>query len=141
MTFAIYYRLSDGEILGWTDTRMPVAPAGMLLSIMAPFDPDPTTQKFDTANGVVVPKSLAEIFDAQLPTPRDVAVAVFNEMRRTDPVMMPDYPLSGGEKHAWTVYRQGLRELAGDVATMINAWPVAPDGVDPISDLRERVLP
>jgi hypothetical protein len=32
-----------------------------------------------------------------------------------------------------------LRELSGDVADMINDWTLPPDGIDPITALRERL--
>jgi hypothetical protein len=142
MTFAIYYRDSDGEIFGWTTGADPRAPAGLqLIELDAPIVIDPATQKVDPATGEVVDKTAAETAAFRRPTLRDVAVAVFRELLRTDHLMIADYPMSGGERHAWTVYRQTLRELAGDVAQRINAWPTAPDGLDPITDLRERLSP
>jgi hypothetical protein len=57
--FFVYYRASDGEIIGWTTSHDPAAPDGYELAGFAePFDPDPTTQKI--VDGEVVPKSDAE---------------------------------------------------------------------------------
>jgi hypothetical protein len=61
MIFFVYYRLSDGEIIGWTTSHEPLAPDGYELAGFAePFDPDPETQKIDPATGEVVPKTAAE---------------------------------------------------------------------------------
>jgi hypothetical protein len=61
MNFFVYYRATDGEIVGWTTSHDPAAPDGYeLASFAEPFDPDPTTQKIDPATGEVVPKTAAE---------------------------------------------------------------------------------
>jgi hypothetical protein len=140
MTFGIYYRAADGEILGWTNQRDPVAPDGMsLVQFDDPIDVDPLRQK--VRDGEVVDKTAAEQRAARLPTLREVQQAIFAELRRTDPLMLPDYPILSGERHAWTVYRQMLRDLSGDAVHRINSWTLPPDGVDPILALRERLQP
>jgi hypothetical protein len=59
MIFFVYYRLSDGEIIGWTNGHDPQAPDGYELAGFAePFDPDPATQKI--VDGEVVQKTPAE---------------------------------------------------------------------------------
>jgi hypothetical protein len=61
MTFFVYYRAADGEIIGWTTGHDPVAPDGYELAGFAQaFDPDPATQKIDPATGAVVDKSATE---------------------------------------------------------------------------------
>jgi hypothetical protein len=140
--FYVHYRVADGEIFGWGSGFDPQAVPGEAITTFAePFDPDPATQKIDLATGEVVAKTAAETAAFRRPSLRDVAVAVFLELRRTDTFMISDYPMTGGERHQWIAYRQILRELAGDVAQRINAWPTAPDGLDPIIDLRERLGP
>jgi hypothetical protein len=142
MTFAIYYRAADGEIMGWTNSFEPIAPDGMsLIEFDEPLDPPPDPMREKIAGGSVVLKTAAEVRAARMPTLRDVAVAVFVELSRTDSRMLPDYPMSGGERHAWTAYRAMLRNLTGDAEHRINAWALPPDGVDPITDLRERLRP
>jgi hypothetical protein len=60
-SFFVYYRPSDGEIIGWTSGHDPVAPDGYELAGFAePFDPDPSTQKIDPATGEVVDKTATE---------------------------------------------------------------------------------
>ena len=138
--FAIYYRASDGEIMGWTNQSDPVAPDGMRLAVFdEPFQPEPLNEKFDVAANAVVEKTTEERRLSRLPTQREVQEAVFAELRRTSEHMFEDYPHHGNDRHHWVDYRRMLRELSGDAADMIKTWKPAPDGVDPIIALRERL--
>jgi hypothetical protein len=140
MIFAIYYRASDGEILGWTNQADPVAPDGMSLAVFdEPFQPDPLIERFDAVANTVIEKTAEEKRQSRLPTLFDVQQAVFAELRRTNEFMLDDYPHHGHERRDWLAYRRMLRELAGDAADMINAWSLPPDGIDPITALRERL--
>ena len=140
MNFAIYYRSSDGEIMGWTTSFDPVAPDGMSLAVFdEPFQPEPLIERFDVAANAVVEKTAEEKRLSRLPTLAEVMSAVFFELQRTDPFMLDDYPHHGNERREWIDYRQMLRKLSGDVADMINDWSMPPDGVDPITTLRERL--
>jgi hypothetical protein len=140
MIFAIYYRASDGEIMGWTNQSNPVAPDGMSLAVFdEPFQPEPLNEKFDVAANAVVKKTIEERRRSRLPTQREVQEAVFAELRRTSEYMFEDYPHHGNDRHHWVDYRRMLRELSGDAADMIKTWKPAPDGVDPITSLRERL--
>jgi hypothetical protein len=144
MDFFIHYRPADGEILGWGTSADPVPIEGMAIAFFDPFDPDPLTQKFDIAAGRIIEKTAEEKRLARLPTLRDVEVAVYAELCRTDQFMVADCPIADDEYQAWRGYRFALRGLAakhGDAADMMDAWPLPPDGVDPISDLRERLQP
>ena len=140
MTFAIYYRANDGEILGWTNQAEPVAPDGMNVAMFdEPFHPEPLIEKFDAAANAVVEKTDEEKRRSRLPTLFEVRQAVFAELQRTNEFMLDDYPHHGNERHQWIDYRRMLRNLSGDVADMINAWTLPPDGIDPITALRERL--
>ena len=140
MIFAIYYRASDGEIMGWTNQANPVAPDGMSLAVFdEPFQPEPLNERFDAAANAIVAKTAAERHASQLPTLVEINAAVFAELQRTNEFMLDDYPHHGHERRDWLAYRRMLRELAGDAADRINAWALPPDGVDPITALRERL--
>jgi len=138
--FYIYYRPDDGEIMGWGNGHDPDPIGGLSFAFVDFFNPDPSTQKFD-GDGVVL-KTTEERYKAGLPTPRDIAVMVFVELRRTDPFMLPDYPIDDNAFDGWKAYRKALRDLSkgrNNPADMINAWPLPPDGADPITALRERL--
>ena len=140
MIFAIYYRASDGEIMGWTNQSDPVAPDGLRLAVFdEPFQPEPLLEKFDATANAVVEKTAEERSLSRLPTRREVQEAVFGELSRTNELMLDDYPHHGNDRHQWTLYRRMLRELRGDAADMINDWALPPDGIDPITALRERL--
>jgi hypothetical protein len=142
MTFAIYYRASDGEILGWANSFDPVAPDGMnLIEFDEPLDPPPDPLREKISGGSLVIKSPAEQRAARVPTLREVEVAVFVELLRTDRFMIEDYPHHGNERHQWIDYRRMLRHLSGDALQRIDAWTLPPDGNDPITALRERLAP
>jgi hypothetical protein len=141
MIFAIYYRASDGEILGWTTQHNPVAPDGMILAVFdEPFQPEPLNERFDAAANAVIEKTAEEKRRSQLPTLHNVQVQIYLELVRTDIFMLPDFPIAPERRHAWASYRQMLRGLSklARPAAMITGWTLAPDGVDPIADLRER---
>ena len=140
MIFAIYYRVLDGEIMGWTHSFDPAAPDGMNLAVFdEPFVPEPLIEKFDVAANAVVEKTAEEKRRSRLPTLFEVKAAVFQELRRTNEFMLDDYPHHGNDRREWIDYRRMLRELSGDVADMINDWSLPPDGIDPITALRERL--
>jgi hypothetical protein len=144
MIFAIYYRPADGEILGWTTSANPVAPDGMMLAVFdEAFQPEPLNEKFDASENAVVEKTADEKHQSRLPTVRQVQEAVFAELRRTDQFMIADYPISDAERDGWKAYRKTLRALSDidEPANMIDAWQLPPDGVDPITSLRERLQP
>jgi Phage tail assembly chaperone protein len=136
MTFFIRYRPDDGEIIGWGSGHEPDPLQGTEVLFVEPFDPDPTIHKCDGAG--VVFKSEAETRQARLPSLRAVQEAVFLELCRTDAEVMPDRPVAKD----WADYRQALRNLSKqftDPVEMVDAWPVAPDGSDPIQHLRARL--
>ena len=144
MKFFIHYRPADGEILGWGMSADPMPIDGMAIAFGEPFDPDPLTEKFDAEAGRIIDKSAEERRLARRPTWRDVQVAVYAELCRTDGFMMADRPIDDSEYRAWKDYRQMLRDLSkrgDDPGDMIDAWAVPPDGNDPIIALRERLKP
>jgi hypothetical protein len=140
VNFAIYYRPSDGEIMGWTTSFDPVAPDGMNLAVFDDvWQPNPMIERFDAVANAVMEKTTEEKRLSRLPTMAEVRSAVFVELQRTDPLMLDDYPHHGNDRREWIDYRRMLRELSGDVADMINDWTLPPDGIDPITALRERL--
>jgi hypothetical protein len=144
MTLHVYYRETDGEIFGWSTSHVASAPPGLAFAELDDLvEPDPLTQRYDAAAGAMVDKTQAEIKQARRPSLRDVQVAVYRELVRTDVFMVSDYPLPPPVRHAWQAYRQMLRDLSNrdGPAAMIADWTLPPDGNDPIMDLRERFEP
>ena len=146
MSFFIHYRLSDGEIVGWGDYAdpLPLDENSSMIAVNDAIDPLPQIEKYDAEAGAIVDKNAEEIRQARLPTLRDVQVAVYAELCRTDQYMIADCPLTDDEYQAWRGYRFALRGLTAtraDPGDLIDAWPLPPDGIDPIANLRERLKP
>jgi Phage tail assembly chaperone protein len=145
MSFFIHYRLSDGEIVGWGDYAEPTPiDENHDIALVDAIDPLPQIEKYDAAAGAIVNKTAEEQRLARLPTLRDVQVAVYAELCRTDQFMIADCPITDDEYQAWRAYRFALRGLAAkraDPVDLINAWHLPPDGIDPIESLRERLKP
>ena len=88
-------------------------------------------------NGVLTERTDEEKKVALIPTPFEVKAAIYSELCSTDEMIVSDRP----SLVDWKPYRQTLRDLsklAGPVE-MVTAWPVRPDGVDAISELRKRI--
>ena len=137
MNFFIHYRPDDGEILGWGFGFEPARIPGMAVAFVDPFDPDPSTQKFD--GKAVTDKTPEETYRARLPKLYEVRMAIMVELARTDQFMLADRNRAADD---WAGYRQMLRDLSkrfDDPADMIDAWQLPPDGTDPIPALRERL--
>lgn len=141
--FHIYYRESDGEIFGWSTSHVPTAPPGLLIAFVDETELDTVLQRYDAAAGAVVARTPADVKAARRPTLREVQVAIYRDLVRSDAFMVSDYPITPPQRHAWQTYRQMLRDLShlATPAAMIAAWTLPPDGVDPIPDLRERARP
>jgi hypothetical protein len=143
MNFFIHYRPDDGEILGYGNSYDPQPIEGMAIAFFAEaVQPDSTTQKIDPATGELIDKTPAEARAALMPTLRDVQVAAFRELRRTDLFMLSDYPVDEAAREAWKNYRKSLRDMSKhsrDAADMIKTCDTAPDGTDPFSELRARL--
>lgn len=139
MIFYIRYRHEDGEILGWGSGCEPDPVEGLAVAYGKPFVPDPTMQKYDIDTGSIIEKTPDEQRTALLPALFEVQAEIFGELTRTVEFMLSDYPTD--EQDGWRDYRKTLRHLSRDTnpVEMINAWPVAPDGSDPISILRMRL--
>lgn len=145
MSFFIHYRIADGEIVGWGDHADPLPlDENHDVALVDAIDPLPLIEKYDAATGAIIDKTAEEKRLARLPTLRDVQVAVYAELCRTDQFMVADCPITDDEYQAWRAYRFALRGFMAkraDPADLINGWPVPPDGIDPINDLRERLQP
>ena len=79
---------------------------------------------------------------AAQPTLRQVQEAVFMELQRTDHFMLADYPIDDDARDDWKQYRIWLRNMSKyskDPVELIRDCDPAPDGVDPVADLRERL--
>lgn len=77
---------------------------------------------------------------AELPQIAEIKGKRNSELAGTDSyVSIPaDRPGAEELRAPWLVYRQALRSLGNfsKVGDMIRAWPVRPDGLDPIADWR-----
>jgi hypothetical protein len=63
------------------------------------------------------------------------------ELVATDKYLLEDFPITGEQRAAWTVYRQALRDL-GQLPTgdaMIDAWPDRPDGINMRDYVRQQL--
>lgn len=143
MKFFIHYNPADGTILGWGNSFDPQPIEGMAIAFFTqPVQPDPETQKIDPDTGELIDKTPEEIRAALVPTVQDVQVAAFRELQRTDVFMVSDYPIDDKAREAWKEYRRQLRDLSKhfrDAAGMIEACDTAPDGADPMIELRARL--
>ena len=139
MKYFIHYNPDDGEIIGWGNGFDPVPIEDMAVAMFdQPVEPDPTSQKID--GDAVIEKTAEEKRQARLPTLRDVQMAIFQELQRTDAFMLADRPVAA--RDAWADYRQMLRDLSKrfeQPADMVNGWELPPDGADPITALRARL--
>jgi hypothetical protein len=137
--YFIHYRPDNGEIIGWGNGFDPVPIEGMAVAMFdQPIEPDPLTQKI--TDGELVNKSADEQRLARLPSLREMRVAIFQELQRTDAFMIADRTVAA--RDAWAGYRQMLRDLSKrfeQPVDMINAWDEPPDGLDPIPELRARL--
>jgi len=144
INFFIHYNPADGAILGWGSSFDQAPIEGMAIAFFAePVQPDPSTQKIDPDTGELVDKTPEETRAALAPTVREVQVAIYRELVRSDVFVLPDYPIDDKTYRAWKEYRQMLRDLSKhfrDAAGMVEASDTAPDGADPFFDLRKRLL-
>jgi hypothetical protein len=143
MKFFIHYRPADGEIFGWGNSFDPQPVEGNAIALVDPVVPDPMTQKYHAELGRIIEKTAAEQRAARHPIRREVEVAIYLDLTRTDPLMIADYPIDDAARHRWQNYRQMLRDLSRlpSASEMIEAWQLPPDGIDPIAHLRERLKP
>lgn len=89
---------------------------------------DPRAQRFDVETWKVVAKDVPDAMPDRLD---DVRAAVRAELAESDKFMMPDYPISEGERAAWGIYRKALRDSSkgNDTAVaQLAAIPARPDG-------------
>lgn len=143
----IIYDPVSGEIDGWvTGAIADVAvPDGMsVIAVDLDDAPDPKTEKIDTVTLLLVAKNATEQVAANVVTEREVQVAIFVALSSSDSKMLPDRDdISPQDRNKWVMYRKTLRDLSkGDPrptpAAMIAAWPLDPDGIDAIANLRNR---
>ena len=97
---------------------------------------DPRRDKIDVASLALVGRSTDEMLDDLR---RDMVTAIAAELDATDRYMVPDRPLTEEAREQWRSYRQALRELNGNAAAMIAAWPFRPDGSDAAAGLELRL--
>lgn len=145
-TVEVYFRVSDGEILGWvTGGSADPRPDCSIASVEGPdrgeIIPDPKRQKIDLDTLRIVEKSPAEISMALMPALIEMTQLVYGELLSTDCFMLPDFPISEEARRHWRAYRQSLRELSRCASPyeMLLAWPTRPDGVDPSASLHLRM--
>lgn len=147
---SIYFRPSDGEIhsvtngeaaphLGLEVTRVSL-PAGTGFGI------NPGLYRIDLNTGAIIEKTALERQIAARPTMDEIKTARLGALAASDAMMLPDRDLSNDDLAAWKAYRLALRNLTKDeggaprtAMEMFEAFPVAPDGTDPVWWLRKRM--
>lgn len=116
----------------------------------APLHVDSLRQKFDSVTRSLVDKTPVEIALALQPTVIEMSHLVLSELSQTDQHIVPDRPMPESRRQSWIAYRQSLRDLSKPQdaedptrrptpAEMVLAWPVRPDGTDPVQHIRERI--
>jgi hypothetical protein len=142
-----HYHPETGEIVSWDNSNGPL-PAKSHFSghVVAAIkfigqhsDIDPKRHKI--ANGQVVEKTAAEKTAALLPTLHEIKCAILRDLEATDSLAVLDRPMADDVRAAWRTYRQALRDLSKlpGPSNMVRAWPIRPDGVDAITDMRKRI--
>ena len=93
---------------------------------------NPGKFKFDAATQSLLPYTPP-------PSREMINCIIYSELCNTDSLMPPDRAMSDEKRASWATYRQALRDLSKlpDVAAMIAAFPMRPDGVDPIPTIRK----
>jgi hypothetical protein len=146
----IHYRTDTGKIVSW-DTASSADNHGKtshlagckIAGFKEYFPVDPKAQKIDLVTFRVVDLSAEEKALASLPSTFDVKAAILKELESTDSFanVPADRPRSGPLALDWLPYRQMLRDLSklATPVVMVKAWPVRPDGVDAVGDLRQRI--
>lgn len=145
MMVHIHYRLSDGAIIGHESGTIDPKPINSDHGVLyAQLDrmPDFINDKVDLNTLEIVKRNSIEKKTAAQPTRIEIVFAIFRALQASDGKMLPDRDdLTPQTVAAWKQYRKALRSLKdqSDVVAMINAWPIDPDGNDPIADLRNRL--
>lgn len=138
----IYYRKSDGEIIGYDNSVVPAQISGYV-TLTLDLDTEIFASRQKIVDGELVDKTDAEIAGLRAITPTDVSRAVNIELANSDQYLVPDRPMPDDVREGWAMYRQQLRDLSkGDprptADQMMIAFPKRPDGTDPVASLRER---
>lgn len=97
---------------------------------------DPRYDKIDVASLALVARDADEMLDDLR---RDMVNAIAAELGATDGYMVPDRPLTEQAREDWAAYRQALRDISGDAAAMLAAWPFRPDGTDAAAGFELRL--
>lgn len=105
---------------------------------------NPKTQRIDIQSLELVDKYDDEAAHAHLPTEIDVRAAILLELEFTDGYinMAIDRPIRDSYALDWKPYRQTLRDLSklkGGHLEWIKSWPLRPNDVDAIANLRQKV--
>ena len=137
--FVIHYHHQTGRISAWGTGDSDVSHFADHEIVRFDEDAmtiDPRRDKIDVASLAVVARTTDEMLDDLR---RDITAAIAAELDATDRYMVPDRPLTEQQREAWKAYRQALRELKGDAAAMVAAWPFRPDGSDAAAGLELRL--
>lgn len=100
--------------------------------------------RYDPVQKCIVPYTHAESVAANKPTRDELDNAIRYELAATDDrtaEYFHDEPQSPETIADWALYRHALRALSDldDPVDMIHQWPERPDGIDPITHLRNRI--
>jgi len=147
----IYYDPSNGEIVGqeyphWMRDQNERRDNALFLPMAEFRGITNRTHRVDLATMTLVEMTDAEKRRADRPTMHEIRSAIHSQLLDTDKTQLPDFEV-GGEKltdeqrAAWVAYRSALRRLSdlNDPSAMVQAWPIRPDGADPIAPLRSRI--
>jgi hypothetical protein len=147
----ILYDITTGRIVQFDNSNVP--PPKSVGTDVLTIDGELSEYGFDThtvdlKSKTLVVMSLTDQAAAKLPNEFDVKQAIWSDLSNTDSYMLPDRDdITPLLRAAWVTYRKALRNLskypAGGTpptpSAMVAAWPVRPNGVDAISELRKRI--
>lgn len=138
--FSIHYHRETGIIRNWGfddgSTESFAGPDYKIKRYYKSFEVDPITQRIDVETEELIAKSKEEAQEYFL---HHLKMTLANDLASTDQYMMPDRDLPGNQRAAWVEYRKALRVLTGTFAEIVVAWPVRPDGADPIAFFRAKL--
>lgn len=152
MIYHLLYYIATGVIFGHETSPSDDLPAdwgGLTVEIDGSV-PTSKTHRVDPSGPTLI--ALTDVERAKADEPGDAEVRSFirREIEASDEFILPDRPMMESRRTSWISYRQALRDLSKPheiedparrptPAEMVMAWPVRPDGGDPVQHLRERI--
>jgi hypothetical protein len=137
--FVVHYHKVTGKISAWGNGNSEHShfPDHEIVRFAEEFVIDPKTQKFDLTTFRLVPRTLDDQNDELL---IDIKARIQIELENTAAYMLVDADITSQELEAWKTYRKILRAMLkapfDRAVEMIARWPLDPNGVDAVVNLR-----